>query len=182
MEVVASPAQTSRGGTDGAVGVQARVGGELIKAEMPEAKIVMLTTSAEEHGQGRRVRLSPQEHGHRGTARVPRPGAARYSTLLSRPCRQAPSRICAPPRRAGRQPATSARKGVRSWPHSATARGLDAGCQGFASKEVGDRRHLSPRTVKYHMAEILERRHLDNRAQVLAYAGRMSPRPGGSNA
>jgi hypothetical protein len=32
---------------------------------------------------------------------------------------------------------------------------------------------LSPRTIKYHMAEIMNRLHLENRAQVLAYAGKM---------
>jgi DNA-binding NarL/FixJ family response regulator len=31
------------------------------------------------------------------------------------------------------------------------------------------------------MAEILERLHLDNRTQVLAYAGRMSSQSGASN-
>ena len=32
---------------------------------------------------------------------------------------------------------------------------------------------VGPRTVKYHMAEIMDRLHLHNRAQVLALAGRM---------
>jgi two-component system NarL family response regulator len=32
---------------------------------------------------------------------------------------------------------------------------------------------LSPRTIKYHMVEIMNRLHLENRAQVLAFAGRM---------
>ncbi len=45
---------------------------------------------------------------------------------------------------------------------------------GMSYKEVGAQLSLSPRTIKYHMAEIMEQLHLDNRAQVLAYAGRMS--------
>jgi DNA-binding NarL/FixJ family response regulator len=45
--------------------------------------------------------------------------------------------------------------------------------QGLSYKEVGARLHLSPRTVKYHMAEIMARLHLEHRAQVLAYAGKM---------
>ena len=45
--------------------------------------------------------------------------------------------------------------------------------QGLSYKEVGARLSLSPRTVKYHMAEIMERLHLNHRAQVLAYAGKM---------
>lgn len=44
--------------------------------------------------------------------------------------------------------------------------------QGLSYKEVGARLHLSPRTVKYHMSEIMARLHLENRAQVLAYAGK----------
>lgn len=44
---------------------------------------------------------------------------------------------------------------------------------GLSYKEVGARLNLSPRTIKYHMAEIMEQLHLANRAQVLAYAGKM---------
>ena len=42
--------------------------------------------------------------------------------------------------------------------------------EGLSYKEVGDRVYLSPRTVKYHMAEIMRKLHLKNRAQVLAAA------------
>lgn len=42
--------------------------------------------------------------------------------------------------------------------------------EGLSYKEVGDRVFLSPRTVKYHMAEIMRKLHLKNRAQVLAAA------------
>jgi DNA-binding NarL/FixJ family response regulator len=42
--------------------------------------------------------------------------------------------------------------------------------QGLSYKEVGDRVYLSPRTVKYHMAEIMRKLHFTNRAQVLAQA------------
>jgi DNA-binding NarL/FixJ family response regulator len=44
---------------------------------------------------------------------------------------------------------------------------------GLSYKEVGARLFLSTRTIKYHMAEIMHRLHLENRAQVLAFAGRM---------
>jgi two-component system NarL family response regulator len=43
---------------------------------------------------------------------------------------------------------------------------------GMSYKEVGAQLNLSPRTIKYHMAEIMARLHLEHRAQVLAYAGR----------
>lgn len=42
---------------------------------------------------------------------------------------------------------------------------------GLTYKEAGDRLNLSPRTIKYHMAEIMAALHLEHRAQVLAYAG-----------
>jgi two-component system NarL family response regulator len=45
--------------------------------------------------------------------------------------------------------------------------------KGLTYKEVGARLNLSPRTVKYHMAEIMAQLHLEHRAQVLAYAGRL---------
>jgi DNA-binding NarL/FixJ family response regulator len=44
--------------------------------------------------------------------------------------------------------------------------------QGLTYKEIGARMGLSARTVKYHMAEIMQELHLQHRAQVLAYAGR----------
>ena len=44
--------------------------------------------------------------------------------------------------------------------------------QGQSYKEVAARVWLTPRTIKYHMGEIMRKLHLDNRAQVLAYAGR----------
>lgn len=45
--------------------------------------------------------------------------------------------------------------------------------EGLTYKEVGARLNLSPRTIKYHMAAIMAQLHLEHRAQVLAYAGRL---------
>jgi len=45
--------------------------------------------------------------------------------------------------------------------------------QGLSYKEAGARLYISPRTIRYHMAEIMNQLHLENRAQVLAYAGRL---------
>jgi len=45
--------------------------------------------------------------------------------------------------------------------------------QGLSYKEVGALMHISPRTVRYHMVEIMDQLHMQNRAQVLAYAGRL---------
>ena len=48
--------------------------------------------------------------------------------------------------------------------------------QGLSYKEVGDRIYLSPRTVKYHMAEVTRKLHVRNRAQVIALVGGMIAR------
>ena len=45
--------------------------------------------------------------------------------------------------------------------------------QGMTYREVGERLSLSERTVRFHMAEIISRLHLQNRSQVLAYAGNL---------
>jgi two-component system NarL family response regulator len=44
--------------------------------------------------------------------------------------------------------------------------------QGLTYKEVAVRLYLSERTIKYHMGEIIARLHLENRAQVIEYARR----------
>jgi two-component system NarL family response regulator len=45
--------------------------------------------------------------------------------------------------------------------------------QGQTYRQVAETIGIAERTVKYHMAEILDRLHLDNRAQVIAHAARM---------
>lgn len=45
--------------------------------------------------------------------------------------------------------------------------------RGITYKEAGDALGLTERTVKYHMGRIIELLHLENRAQVIAYAARM---------
>jgi DNA-binding NarL/FixJ family response regulator len=45
--------------------------------------------------------------------------------------------------------------------------------QGLVYKEVAAKLGFSERTVKYHMGEIIARLHVDNRAQVIEYARRM---------
>lgn len=45
--------------------------------------------------------------------------------------------------------------------------------QGLSYKETGALLYISPRTVRYHMVEIMNQLHMENRAQVLAFAGRI---------
>jgi two-component system NarL family response regulator len=44
--------------------------------------------------------------------------------------------------------------------------------EGKTYKEVADIIGLKERTIKYHMGKMLEYLHLENRSQVIAYAGR----------
>jgi len=44
--------------------------------------------------------------------------------------------------------------------------------QGLTYKEIGATLGLTERTIKYHVGELVQRLHLENRAQVLAYAKR----------
>jgi DNA-binding NarL/FixJ family response regulator len=45
--------------------------------------------------------------------------------------------------------------------------------QGLTYKEIGAKLFLAEATIKYHMGEIIERLHLENRRQVIEYARRM---------
>ncbi len=45
--------------------------------------------------------------------------------------------------------------------------------KGLTYKEIGAALHLSEKTIKYHMGQILERLHLENRAQAIAYLKEM---------
>lgn len=49
---------------------------------------------------------------------------------------------------------------------------LNLAAQGLTYKEIGAALGLAERTIKYHMGEMVQQLHLENRAQVLAYAKR----------
>ncbi len=55
---------------------------------------------------------------------------------------------------------------------------LDQVAHGLTNKEVAERLYISENTVKYHMKNILDKLHLRNRAQVIAWAARQDYRPG----
>jgi two-component system NarL family response regulator len=56
---------------------------------------------------------------------------------------------------------------------------LDLAAQGKTYKEIGTALGLTERTIKYHMAKILEQLHLENRVQAIAYAARERTEPAG---
>jgi len=50
---------------------------------------------------------------------------------------------------------------------------LKMAAKGISYKEIGGSLGLTERTIKYHMGRIMEMLHLENRAQVIAYAAKM---------
>jgi DNA-binding NarL/FixJ family response regulator len=151
-----------------------------IKAEMPNARIIVLTTSAEDDDLFEAVKsgacgyllksmdtadlLEALEQVEQGTPPFSPGLAARLLDEFAR-VGNGPGASIAPD--ANRQAASEGGLNDRQ------VEVLRLAADGLSYKEIGARLRLSPRTVKYHMAEIMDRLHLDNRAQVLAFAGRM---------
>ena len=143
----------------------------LIKAEMPQIKIVMLTISAsDEHlfeavksgASGYLLKSQSAERFLELVAQVEHGGAALppelAARLLEEFARQA-QHVETPP--------------VEGVPLELTPRQIEIltlVAQGLTYPQVGETLHLSEPTVRYHMGEILERLHLKNRAQGIAYA------------
>ena len=146
----------------------------LIKAEMPTVQIVMLTVSEEDEdlfeaiksgGSGYLLKSLDADRFFQLLSGLER-GEAPLSPGLAARILEEFTRSAA---LAG--PAVEARETADLTPGQMQVLTLVA--QGMRYREVGETLHLSERTVKYHMGEILKRLHLQNRAEVIAYAGRM---------
>lgn len=153
----------------------------LIKAEMPACKIVMLTMSEDEQDLFEAVKsgasgyllkrldadeffsyLTELQSGHPpfspGLAEKILKEFSRPGTYMER--KDAESRS---------EPEHGATETVLS---SRQVQILTLVAQGQTYRQVAENIGLAERTVKYHMAEILARLHLENRSQVIAYAER----------
>ncbi len=145
----------------------------LIKSELPAVKIVMLTVSGEDEDLFEAVKsgasgyLLKSMDAHefydligdlaRGEAPLSRGLATRILEEFAR--------------QAGREKTAaedSADDGEGLTPRQTEILSLVA--QGLTYKEIGDAVCLAERTIKYHMSQILERLHVRNRAQAIAYA------------
>ncbi len=143
----------------------------LIKAEMPQVKIVMLTVSAtDEHlfeavksgASGYLLKTQSAERFLELIAQVERGGAALPPELAARLLTEF-----------ARQAQHIETKPLEGAPAELTPRQVEIltlVAQGLTYPQVGEALHLSEPTVRYHMGEILDRLHLQNRAQVIAYA------------
>jgi DNA-binding NarL/FixJ family response regulator len=166
----------------------------IIKSELPEIKIVILTTSAEDQDLFEAVKSGASgyllksmdaesliEALHDAQQDIPpfAPGlaakllaefartaaASSIETLASAPSNRAEGTETTMPAVPREEDAITQRQ----------AEVLSLVARGLSYREVGAKLYLSPRTVKYHMAEIMRKLHLQNRAQVLAYAGAVMP-------
>jgi two-component system NarL family response regulator len=157
----------------------------LIKAEMPETKIIILTTSTEDKDLFEAVKsgacgylvksmdadelIEALEQAEQDISPFS-PGLAakilaEFSRLAGQEKETSP---ISPPKQTGASPDN------RLTERQTEVLALVA--QGLSYKEAGARLKLSPNTIKYHMTEIMQQLHLQNRAQVLTYAARLGPR------
>ncbi len=147
-----------------------------IKAELPEMRIVMLTTSAEDQDLFEAVKSGACGYllkSMSGDAFIEAlqgldQGVPPFSPGLA-------ARLLDEFARLAEGKKEEAAKGSDLTERQTEVLRLVAG--GLTYKEVGERLSLSERTVRFHMAEMMSRLHLQNRAQVLAYAGKLGLKP-----
>ena len=145
----------------------------LIKAELPEVKIVMLTMSAEDEDLFEAIKsgacgylLKTQDTDE---FFVLLQDVARGEVVLS------PGLAARILQEFGRQANVTQTIEDKEQRASLSAREIEVltlVAHGLTYKEVGAKLCLAERTVKYHMGEIIARLHLENRAQVIEYARR----------
>jgi len=148
----------------------------LLQAELPEIRIVVLTTSAEDADLFEALKsgasgyllknLEPNQLFNylEGLARGEAPLSRELSARLLREFAQQAHAlenlaVAEVPTEPHRVELTQRQREI-----------LVLVAEGLSYKEVGAALHVSEHTVKYHMGEAMERLHLNNRAQVVAYA------------
>ena len=151
---------------------------KLIKAEMPDIKIVMLTTSEEDEDLFEAVK-----HGASGYLLK----STNAKTLVDMLSDLEKGEVPLSPGLAARLLREFSRNGAHEYKSSVrlveenkegqlTDRQLEVlemVAKGITYKEAGEALGLAERTVKYHMERIIERLHFENRAQVIGYAARV---------
>ena len=155
-----------------------------IKAQHPDIQIVMLTTSAEDHDLFESIKSGANGYllksmsgtdfieALRGLEQGIPPFSPGLAALLLREFARLadqPSEPIVP----GDPPANLTARQTEVLRLVAT---------GLTYKEIGTRLSLSERTVRYHMAEIMSRLHLEHRSQVIAYVSKLTPNDGSASA
>ena len=154
----------------------------LIKAEMPDAKIIVLTTSDDDQDLfeaikagacGYLLKSIDAETLIEALVQV-REGIPPFSPGLANRILQEFAKLSS---QTAPQPAASHPENpgdeIRKHLNNRQIEVLSLVARGLAYKEVGARLNISPHTVRYHMAEIMNQLHIENRSQILAYAGQL---------
>jgi DNA-binding NarL/FixJ family response regulator len=160
----------------------------LIKAQRPEVKVVMLTTSAEDEDLFEAIKSGACGYllkSTRGAAFVEalqglEGGVPPFSPGLAARLLREFARL------AGKDAETRGHGDTETVDAETRRRGdastslterqtevLRLVASGLTYKEAGAKLALSDHTVRYHMAEIMNLLHLENRSQVIAYAGKL---------
>jgi len=142
----------------------------VIKAELPEVKIVMLTISEADDDLFEAVKIGASGYLLKSQSaeellallRGVERGEAVFSPGLA-------ARIL---QEFGRQASALEEKRPTAGLSEREREVLTLVAQGLKYKQVAVKLFLSERTIKYHMGQILDRLHLENRAQVVEYARR----------
>ena len=151
-----------------------------IKAQRPEITIVMLTTSAEDEDLFEAIKSGATGYllkSTRGTAFVEAlqglaEGTPPFSPGLAERLLREFARLSA----YAEQPDATAQEPTSQEAAPLTERQTEVlrlVAAGLTYKEVGTKLSLSEHTVRYHMSEIMHLLHLENRSQVIAYAGKL---------
>ncbi len=145
----------------------------MIKAERPQVKVVMLTTSTEEPDLLEAVKSGASGYLLKSLEITPfltyLEGVARGEAAVSREVSGLLLKAVSRPEEGGRQDlaasqsATLTRRQVEI---------LQLVAQDLSNKEIAGRLSVSEHTVKYHLGEIFQRLKLKNRAQAAEYAKR----------
>ena len=150
----------------------------LIKAEMPEIKIVMLTMSEDEHDLFEAVKSGAS--GYLLKRLEATEFFSYFAELQDGHPPFSPGLVEKILKEFSQQSRTdTGTRGMRDTEReegelsSRQVQILTLVAQGQTYRQVAETIGIAERTVKYHMSEILDRLHLQNRAQVLAYAARM---------
>jgi len=153
----------------------------LIKTEMPEARIIILTTSTEDQDLFEAVKsgacgylLKSMDTNELIEALIQaQEGVPPFSPGLADKLLKEFARLAT--LQSPVNPSVDSSDSTVSKSAGLTLRQLEVlelVSQGLSYKEVGTKLALSAHTVRYHMVEIMDKLHLANRAEVLAYAGR----------
>jgi two-component system NarL family response regulator len=143
----------------------------VIKADLPDVRVVMLTMSESDQDLFEAIR-----NGACGYLLKTDDTERFFELLLGLMRGESPLS----PGLAGRvlqaftlQPGEAGKPGAKEEEHPLTSRQIEVltlVAQGLTYKEVGAKLFLAEQTIKYHMGEIVQRLHAENRRQAIALA------------